>query len=903
MIGYSSNKPALFLNEKGLVYMSNVRGVRCVCLLVLLLIFFALPHRGYGQRQPDGAGLLTFSHPSIGQYYIGVVFFGDDAYLPLGEILSLTEIPSTPSTNKFGLQGFYPSPKETWMVDPVAGVLILQGVSEPLPADDFYLGEQELYLEPSYFSKIFGLEFLVNPFNLSMTMKSQNTLPIEEKRKRETLRKQIQSKGSGQEALEMRYPLERKILGLGILDYNINTDNSFKRSILGLQMRAGAELLGGDFQFNMNGSRNNVGHTLNLSGMRWRYVLPSGLAPERNALLSSVTLGQISTSSQTSSVPLTGFGISNNPVIPRRELDVFVVDGYTEADSEVELLIGGQLIDFMRADEVGYYRFNAPVNYGTVRLTLRIYTPQGEIITQEKQLQIPFTFLPKGFVSYNFQGGKLMNAPDSLASDLVGHADFSVGVTNAVTVRAGFDYGDYFGVDKTATSFGVSTRLFQQYLMDVDYLPFRSYRVTASVFYANNINISARTTDYFNQLQESTQSRMPLRDANLNVFVPFQLFGKFSGIRLGAEKIWLPDGYNGNLQADYNYQFGRVATRFNYRAQVMGSRMKDGLSPEFVPGMLISAVTYSLPRSPSLPVFIKGTFLRAQAGYNTETSKLSTVNVEVSQTVFRSGRITLSYDRNIANKSGAIQAGFLYDFSFMRSASQFNGRKGDYSIRQSLSGSLALDNQSGKLLPSNREQVNRSGISVRMFVDQNENGVFDEGEAIIPAKGIRLDKSANMLLGSDGILRITQLQSYWVYRLEVSVDALPDITLAPKEKVIGFMADPNRFKSIDIPLYRTGVIVGSILRETAGGIEGVGGLRITLHRMGDEEPLETIRSFSDGGFYAFGLLPGKYTLEIDPKQLEYMKVSATPGKLEFEIKALADGDYLEGLDFVLMGRE
>nr|MBI1229440.1 hypothetical protein [Cytophagales bacterium] len=883
--------------------MSNGRGVQYVCILVLLLVFFALPHRGYGQRQPDGEGLLTFSHPSIGQYYIGVVFFGDDAYLPLGEILSLTEIPSTPSTNKFGLQGFYPSPKETWMVDPVAGVLILQGVSEPLPADDFYLGEQELYLEPSYFSKIFGLEFSVNPFNLSMTMKSRNVLPIDEKRKRETLRKQIQSKGSGQDALEMRYPLERKIVGLGVLDYNLNVDNSSRKSSFGLQMRAGAEILGGDFQVNMNGSKNNVGQTVNLSGMRWRYVLPSGLAPERNALLSSVTLGQISTSSQTFSAQLTGVALSNNPLIPRRELDVFVVDGYTEKDSEVELLIGGQLIDFMRADEVGYYRFNAPVTYGTLRLTLRIYTPQGEIITQEKQLQIPFTFLPKGFVSYNFQGGKLMNAPDSLASDLLGHADFSVGVTNAVTVRAGFDYGDYVGVDRTRSSFGISTRLFQQYLLDVDYLPSKFYRVNASVFYANNITISAKTTDYFTQPQEVNGGTKPLGDGNLNVFVPFQLFGKFSGIRIGGENIWLQDGYKGNLQADFNYQFGRVATRFNYRAQVMGLRVTDNLSPEFTPGILLSSMTYSLPRSPILPVFIKGMFFRAQAAYNTQTSQLSTVNVEVSQTLFTSGRFTLSYDRNIVNKSGAIQIGFLYDFNFIRSASQFTGRKGDYSIRQSLSGSLALDNQSGKLLPSNREQVNRSGISVRMFVDQNENGVFDEGEAIIPAKGIRLDKSANMVLGSDGILRITQLQSYWVYRLEVNEDALPDITLAPKEKVIGFMADPNRVKSIDIPLYRTGVIMGSIQTETAEGLQGVGGLRITLQRMGDEEPLETIRTFSDGGYYAFGLLPGKYTLEIDPKQLEYMKVSATPSILEFEIKALADGDYVEGLDFLLKRKE
>jgi hypothetical protein len=251
------------------------------------------------------------------------------------------------------------------------------------------------------------------------------------------------------------------------------------------------------------------------------------------------------------------------------------------------------------------------------------------------------------------------------------------------------------------------------------------------------------------------------------------------------------------------------------------------------------------------------------------------------------------------NKSGAFQIGFLYDFSFIRSASQFTGQKINYSLRQTLSGSLALDGQSGKLLTSNREQVSQSGVSIRMFVDQNDNGSFDSGEEIIPAKAVRLDKSANMLLGSDGILRITQLQSYWMYKLEVVLNDLPDPTLSPKEKIFGFIADPNRFKSIDIPLYRTGIIEGTISRETPEGLLGVGGLRIILQRIGDAEPLETIRTFSDGGFYAFGLLPGKYTLHVDPKQLEFMEVSANPDKLEFEIKALADGDYLEGINVVL----
>lgn len=76
-----------------------------------------------------------------------------------------------------------------------------------------------------------------------------------------------------------------------------------------------------------------------------------------------------------------------------------------------------------------------------------------------------------------------------------------------------------------------------------------------------------------------------------------------------------------------------------------------------------------------------------------------------------------------------------------------------------------------------------------------------------------------------------------------------------------------------------------------------------LFREGEEEAVEIIRTFSDGAYYAHGLIPGKYKLKLDAKQLEFMQVTAEPLQLEFEIKALADGDYLEGLDFNLHPRQ
>ena len=146
-----------------------------------------LPVGVKAQQEPDGEALLTLSHPGIGQFYVNAVFFKDVAFLPLGEILSLTEIPYEQSENKLGLQGAYPDKKDIWKIDPVSGFIIIKGVSEALSADYFYLGELDLYLHPDYYKRIFGLEFTVNPYALSMSLKSERALPIEEKKKREAL--------------------------------------------------------------------------------------------------------------------------------------------------------------------------------------------------------------------------------------------------------------------------------------------------------------------------------------------------------------------------------------------------------------------------------------------------------------------------------------------------------------------------------------------------------------------------------------------------------------------------------------------------------------------------------------------------------------------------------------------
>ena len=129
-------------------------------LLMVILVFSTKNLQA--QQEPDGEAMLTFSYPSLGQAYLNVVFFDNVPFLPLGEVLSMLYIGNERTSNGKGLQGTFPSKNDNWLIDPLLGMVTIKGNRETLPADKFYMGGMDIYLHPDYYSRIFGLNFLVN---------------------------------------------------------------------------------------------------------------------------------------------------------------------------------------------------------------------------------------------------------------------------------------------------------------------------------------------------------------------------------------------------------------------------------------------------------------------------------------------------------------------------------------------------------------------------------------------------------------------------------------------------------------------------------------------------------------------------------------------------------------------
>jgi hypothetical protein len=857
--------------------------------VVILFIVIQLVAVHHAKAQQEEV-LLSFHHASVGDVYVNSIYNSETntVYIPVLELFNLLEINYQPDILNFTVRGNYLTTDNPYLINLSAMSIQCGKSTYPITADDFRLGSLDFFLSPKIFEKVFGLNFTVNIDQLVLSLETTHSLPIQERKIRELARQKLENAEINKQDFPLAYGRKRSIYNGTMIDYSINADYSSNSQNLGYTFTGGMEVLGGDLQGTVYGTNSSNGfHSLAADGLRWRYAIRD------NDFISGITAGQTTTTGL-QPISIKGISLTNDPIEPRQTYETTLIDGTTEPESEVELYVNERLTEFKRADELGYYRFNVPISYGTTRISLRIYTPSGQIIVSDKQMQVPFTFLPKGVVSYNIQAGQTENyGTDSLGEQWTAHGNIAMGLTKWLTGSVGSQFLGYTLDPSNLLYYGsLSARIAKQYLLNLDAAPGNFYRLTSSVIYPSNLSMNFVYTRFDGK--SIFNSYNATDNLSANFYLPFHLLGFASGFRLSGDHFILPNSTQTTLRTDFSARVGKADFRINYRDNFLS----NNTTSNFGQGMLTGVATYTLARTPGIPVYVRGMYLRGQTQYNLKDKRLQESEFDLSRTLFKTGRLDMTVAYNHYTNLVNTRLGLTLDLNTLRSVTSayLIGKK--FSARQNVTGSLGWDIKNELVVPNNRQQVGRAGAAILMFVDNNNDGHYNKGDQLLPYRGIKLDRTTNMQVGRDSILRLTQLQSYYKYNLSVNRNAIPDPTLVPIKDNFSFIADPNQFKQIEIPFYRGGIAEGSVSIDRDGKVTGQGGLRLVLKAV-DKAFQTVVRTMSDGNFYVMDLAPGKYTLEIDPIQLGFLNVKCEPERVSFEVKALAEGDYVEGLGITL----
>lgn len=846
------------------------------------------------QVQPDQQQevYLSFRYRGVGDVVIIALYENDQFYLPVSELFSLLQINHQVdmASNRLVINGFYLEENQHYEIDFTGQAIQRGNLQRRLGQQEQLIGDLDFYLLPVVFEDVFGLDFSVDMSNLQLRLETDDTMPVIQRLKRRSARGNIQQAVTDQEDFPLAYNRQRHILGGAFVDYSLSGNVSDNANIYNYNLTGGAEVIGGDVQGTLLGTLTSGNHLFRTNNLRWRYVI------RQQSWISEVQLGQLR-SEGLNPRGYTGLQISNEPVQPRRLYDEYQVRGTTAPESEVEVYLNNRLVEFSHADELGNYNFSVPLTYGSSRLRIMRYNPDGSISEQNTRLQIPYTFLPPGEISYFLDAGLLDNpATPGDERSMIAQTNATYGLTNWLTGKAGVEYFEGTDMQRPMVYSSFSARIASQYLVNADIAPDAYYRLRSSIVYPNSISWGAGYTHYTGTGLYNRSGNDQDMDANL--FLPFSFIKLPVSLRLsGNHRILSSGSTSTQIRSDLNMRVSRANFRFGYRQTRSG---RSGATAR-TDGYLSGTATYSIPRKSLLPAILAGTYLRTRLDYRKAISRFERFEMQISKTIWNDGRLRLAYERNFIGGFNSFQAGLTFDFNRTRSTSTSRYSDGSGSIRHNIRGSMGYDSHHNKVIFDNRQQVGRSAASVRMFIDKGNTGRFDEGDEIIPDNAIRLRRAGTRSVDNEGITRVSQLQAYYRHNIEINESAIRNPTLVPKVKEFSFIGDPNSYKTIDIPFYVAGIIEGGVTLVKGDSETPQSGIRVNLKQT-DGEYETVMRTFSDGGFYAMEIPPGQYEARVDRSQLTFLNAFSEPEVLSFEVKPVDRGDYVEGLNFRLIDR-
>ena len=330
------------------------------------------------------------------------------------------------------------------------------------------------------------------------------------------------------------------------------------------------------------------------------------------------------------------------------------------------------------------------------------------------------------------------------------------------------------------------------------------------------------------------------------------------------------------------------------------SVVKGKISSNFTTYAIISQKKPLVYSNLSMSMFLPGKMrLTQQVQYEYRSKKISTLRIELEKSVFTKGYLNIAYQNSPVQKTQSVCIGLRYNFSFAQTLVNTIISNKKTTSQQALRGSLLYDNRSGYFGTSNQTTIGRGGIIVAPFLDMNCNGDWDENEPKVAGLHLRINGGRVVNNEKDSSIRISGLEAYNNYIIELDKNSFDNIAWQIRNKTISVEAEPNNFKFIPVPVVVMGEVNGTVVLKQTNNANGIGRMLINIFNAYTGKLVTRILTESDGYYSFVGLAPGKYTAVLDADQLHKLKMKTDTKLRSFTIKMTVEGDIAEGLDFTI----
>ncbi len=808
---------------------------------------------------------VTVNVRDIGSVELPAVINDDKIYLPVIDIFNFLKIKLNSANSFDSVSGFFINQDANYLIDRKNNLIFYSGKTYTLKPGDLIHTETNLYLKSDYFGSIFSLECSFNFRSLLVSITTTLELPLIREKRLEAMRQNI-SKLRGEVIVDTAFKQYYPFAHFGTADWSvISTQQTSGNPDTRIALGVGSVLAGGEFTGRLNYA---IGQPLIEKDQfyLWRHV--NNDAP----LVKQVQIGKIANQTISSIfAPVVGIQLTNTPTTTRKSYGSYSIRDFTKPGWVVELYVNSVLIDFKKADSSGFFSFDVPLVYGNSIIKLRFYGPFGEESYKQQTVTIPFYFLPAGHFEYNVSGGIVEDDSSSTFS----RTNLSYGLSRHITMSAGVEYLSSIVSGNTIPFFSSSFRLGHNFLVSGEYDQGVRTKGEMSYHLASNMQFDAFYTKY-----DEGQK------AILNAAIEERKF--IFSLPIHANKLSLYSLFTFN-------QTIFTATKYTTGEWLLAGIFL-GLNMHLSTyGVFIDQTSPYIYSSLSTAVRLPGKLLLTpEIQYEYVTAQFISLKALLEKHLWKHGFVGMSLEENFKSDFYNLSLQFRYDLSSMQLGYATTYNNNSLAFQESAKGSFQFDHHYVGV--NNTVSVGRGGVVIEPFLDLNCDGKRDPDEPKVSGLKINMNGGHIQDEDKDTTIRITEMEPYNKYYIELSRFSFDNIAWQIKKHSISIAIVPNTFRVIEVPIAVVAEANGTVYLLKNKTQKGIGQVYVCFYK-GDSLVARTL-SEPDGYFSYIGLAPGDYTAAIDSEQLHRVNMVASK-PLPVHIQKNKDGDLVEGLEFTL----
>lgn len=841
---------------------------------ILFLLASLVALTGFSQSLEDAFPveydefLGYLSVENLGYYEIDAVYAEDEVYLPFLSLCNILSIYKEASSKLDTIQGYLANPSTSFYLNFRSNKAIFRDKEFDLSRKDYLFTYGDVFISAEVYQNLFGFNLSLDFRSLMVRLQSDVELPVVKLLKQKKLRENLKSL-NGEVQVDTIFERNFSPFRAGVLDWTFRLSQSTNATPKMLFRGAtGAELLGGELI--VRGALSNERRfNLRDQNFRWRYINNS------SPLVRQVNVGFIGVplNSQVTT-PLIGVGISNVHAGFRKSYGSIMLERKTNPGWEVEVFVNNVLIGFAKADANGEVQIEVPLMYGNTEIQIRYYGPWGEEEIEEQTFVVPFVFVPQGKLEYQAFTGMTR---DSLAQPF-SHVRAGYGLNRRISLFAGYEHFDRNLVNRSMPFTGASVVLSHGLMMSFQAVH-GAYR-SGSLLWRSKGGLFVQGQSKVSEEDQDAELNNNLQEHSASFNIPFSL-GKTRWLTRGQVRVVkLPNTINrfGELSASVFYK------RFNGGFTIGGN---FGIQPS-----IFSAINASI----QLP---KQWAIQAGTQLQITEPEVNNLALQVQKRINRRAVVNVNINGLQSLSDASFNLSVFIDLGWMGLSSEASRSNKGWGSAQNLSGSTLIGKAPKRFQTNTRSTMGRGAVDVMVYLDINHNDKKDDHEPLLRGIDVSMTRGVESLLENDTVTRFVALEPYTRHLIKVSQSGLQEISWRLPYTTIGVYADVNSVKRVYIPVKPMGEVEGQVIRIDSSGLQ-FPAPRVPILITSIEGAIVGRVSTDQGGFFNYAeLKPGRYLVGPDLDALNRAGLTSTKA-LEVVIKEGRNGDYLQGINFVVL---